>query len=147
MDNIFKILNFLPAEIIYMILPYTYQPQSQSLMNDIQNFYSTRNVANKLFYTRFVIEFNEPEPSDKYWFINDLFAFSNKFPTMNGYSDKFVNIFLRNFSLKTNADVLTYIQRTELLKVTTQINIFWGLFTLEERNAFLKKFFPENIIA
>ena len=139
MDNIFNILNFLPIEIIYMIIPYTYEPQSKSLTNDIKNFYSTKATANKLYYDRFVIEIGEPEPSDKDYLINDLFWFSNQsIPTMNGYVDSFLNLFLRNISLKTNEQVLGYIRKTEEREVATQINIFWGLFTLEERNSFLK---------
>ena len=122
-----------------MIIPYTYEPQSKSLTNDIKNFYSTKATANKLYYDRFVIEIGEPEPSDKDYLINDLFWFSNQsIPTMNGYVDSFLNLFLRNISLKTNEQVLGYIRKTEEREVATQINIFWGLFTLEERNSFLK---------
>jgi len=148
MDKIFYILRFLPIEIIYMILPYTYETQSHALTSDIKNFYTTKAVASQLYYNRFVMEFEEPEPSDKDWFINDLFYFSNQFiPTMHGYVDNFVNLFLRNISLKTNTEVLTYIQRTQERPINTQINIFLGLFSLEERNAFLNRFYPENIIA
>ena len=148
MDNIFKILNFLPIEIIYMIIPYTYETQSHLLTSDIKSFCTTKILANQLYYERFVVEFNEPEPSDKYWFINDLFGFSNQFiPTMNGYGDKFLNLFLRNFSLKNNAEVLTYIQKTETREVSSQINIVWGLFTSEERNTFLRVYYPNYIIA
>jgi len=148
MDKIFYILRFLPIEIIYMILPYTYETQSHALTSDIKNFYTTKAVASQLYYNRFVMEFEEPEPSDKDWFINDLFYFSNQFiPTMHGYGDNFVNLFLRNISLKTNTEVLTYIQRTQERPINTQINIFLGLFSLEERNAFLNRFYPENIIA
>ena len=148
MDDIFNILSFLPFEIINMIIPYTYKVQNKALTNDIKNFYTTKTVASQLYFNRFIMEFNEAEPSDKDWFINDLFVFSNQFiPTMLGYGDNFVNLFLRNISLKTNTEVLTYIQRTEERAVNTQINIFLGLFTLEERNAFLNRFYPENIIA
>ena len=139
MDNIFNILNFLPIEIIYMIIPYTYEPQSKSLTNDIKNFYSTKATANKLYYDRFVIEIGEPEPSDKDFFINDLICRANQaIPTQKGYVDNFYNIFLRNVCLKTREEVLVYIQKTETREVSTQINIYWGLFTLEERNSFLK---------
>jgi hypothetical protein len=147
MDNIFNILSFLPIEIINMIIPYTYEAQSKALTDDIKNFYTMKAVASQLYYNRFVMEFEEPEPSDKDWFINDLFFFSNQFiPTMHGYGDNFVNLFLRNISLKTNTEVFTYIQRTKERPVNTQINIFLGIFTLEERKAFLNRFYPGNII-
>jgi 5-methylcytosine-specific restriction endonuclease McrBC GTP-binding regulatory subunit McrB len=148
MSNLFKILNFLPIEIIYMIIPYTYETQSHALTCDIKSFYTTRTIAYEFYYKRFILDFGMADPSNKEWFVNDLFGFSNQpFPTTNGYVDNFVNLLMRNFSLKTKGEVLTYIQKIELREVSTQINIFWGLFTLEERNAFLKVFFPENIIA
>jgi hypothetical protein len=139
MDNIFKILNFLPIEIIFMIIPYTYEPQGKSLTNDIKNFYSTKATASKLYYERFVIEVGEPEPGDKDWFVNDLICRANQaVPTQYGYVDNFYNLFLRNVCLKTREEVLVYIQKTETREVSTQINIYWGLFSSEERNSFLK---------
>jgi len=147
MDDIFNILSFLPIEIINIIIPYTYEPQSNALTNDIKNFFSTKATANKLYYERFVIELNEPEPSDKDWFINDLFRFSNQsFPTIFGYVDNLYSLFFRNFSVKINREVLTYIQKIETREVSTQINIFWGLFTLEERKSFLRMFFPNHTV-
>jgi hypothetical protein len=140
MDNIFKILNFLPMEIIYMILPYTYALQSNLLTNDIKNFYTTRITVQKLYHYKYVVILGEVEPSNKDWLINDLFGFSNQsIPLMNGYVDSFLNLFLRNISLKTNEEVLGYIQKTETKELNTQINIFWGLFSIEERNAFLNR--------
>ena len=95
MDDIFSILSFLPFEIINMILPYTYEAQSKALTNDIKNFYTTKAVASQLYYNRFVMGFEEPEPSDKDWFINDLFFFSNQFiPTMHGYGISLFKSFL-----------------------------------------------------
>ena len=49
MDNVLSILNFLPTELIYIIISYTYKPQSKLLTNDIKNFYKTRAIANKLY--------------------------------------------------------------------------------------------------
>ena len=149
MDNIFKILSFLPMEIIYMILPYTYEPQSKSLTNDIKTFYTIRANAYKLYYERFVVRLGEPEPSDKDWFINDLICFANQSiaTNYNGYVDNFYNLFLRNVSLKTREEVLVYFQKTETREVSSQINIVWGLFTSEERNTFLRVYYPNYIIA
>lgn len=142
MDNLFQIFKFvLPVELIQFIIPYTYQPQSNALTNDIRSFYTTKKTAHPLYYNRFVIGLDESEPSDKEWLINDLFRFSNqKNPTMNGYVDHFYNLFLRNPFLKTRDNVDRYILKTKCRDVNTQINIFWGLFTLDERNMFITKF-------
>ena len=139
MDNLFHIFkSVLPVELIHFIIPYTYKPQSNALTNDIQSFYTSKPIIHSLYYNKFVIEFDEPEPSDKEWLINDLFSFSNqKNPTMNGYVDHFYNLFLRNPFLKTREDVDRYILKTKCRDINTQINIFWGLFTSNERNLFL----------
>ena len=143
MDNIFKILSFLPVEIINIIIPYTYQLQSKLLTRDIESFYTTRLAVQDLYHYQYVVVFGEPEPSDRDWLINDIFGLSNQyFPTINGYVDYFYNLFFRNRFLKTREDVLRYIQKTETKEVNTQINIFWGLFSIEERNIFLKNINP-----
>ena len=79
MDNIFHIFKFvLPVELIQFIIPYTYEPQSNALTDDIQSFHTTKPIIHLLYYNIYVIEFDEPEPSDKEWLINDLFGFSNQ---------------------------------------------------------------------
>ena len=142
MDNLFQIFKcVLPVDIIHFIIPYTYEPQSNALTNDIRSVYTTKQMVHPLYYNRFVILFDEPEPSDKEWLINDLFRFSNqKNPTMNGYVDHFYNLFLRNPLLKTRDEVDRYIMKTKSRDIKTQINIFWGLFTSKERNLFLTNF-------
>jgi hypothetical protein len=78
MDNLFHIFKFvLPVELIHFIIPYTYEVQSNALTNDIQSFYTSKPIIHSLYYNKFVIEFDEPEPSDKEWLINDLSRFSN----------------------------------------------------------------------
>jgi hypothetical protein len=142
MDNLFQIFKcVLPVDIIHFIIPYTYEPQSNALTDDIQSVYTTKKTIYPLYYNRFVTLFDEPEPSDKEWLINDLFRFSNqKKPTMNGYVDHFYNLFLRNPFLKTRDEVDRYIMKTKSRDINTQINIFWGLFTSKERNMFLTNF-------
>ena len=36
--------NKLPIEIIYIILSYTYQPQSKELTEDIKNYYESKQI-------------------------------------------------------------------------------------------------------
>ena len=141
-DNLFHIFkSVLPVELIHFIIPYTYKPQSNALTNDIQSFYTSKPIIHSLYYNKFVIEFDEPEPSDKEWLINDLSRFSNqKIPTMNGYVDHFYNLFLRNPFLKTRDNVDRYILKTESQDINTQINIFRGLFISIETNLFLTNF-------
>jgi hypothetical protein len=143
-QDIFKTL---PLELIYIILSYTYEPQSKTLTADIKDNYKTKQIIHKLYNERYVTDFNEPEPSDKEWLINDLFGFSNSgTPTMNGYVDTFYDLFLKHFSIKTHEQVIKFVERLETLELVSQINIFWALFSIKERNDFLVKYFPYSII-
>ena len=122
MDNLFQIFKFLlPVDIIHFIIPYTYEPQSNALTNDIQSVYTTKKAIYPLYYNMFVIEFDEPEPSDKEWLINDLFRFSNqKNPTRRPFLQ---SVSIRNPLLKTRDEVDRYIMKTKSRDIKTQINI------------------------
>jgi hypothetical protein len=80
---------------------------------------------------------------EKNWLINDIFAYANNYnATMYGYIDKFYNIFKRNKYLQTKVQIDKYVNKLEKEQAITQINIFLGLLTIQERNdiiiAFLK---------
>jgi len=53
---------------------------------------------------------------------------------MYGYVDNFYSIFKRNRFLKKNEDIDTYVCNLEKKDVSSQINVFLGLLTIEERN-------------
>ena len=76
---------------------------------------------------------------DMDWLINDIFSYANEYnATMYGYVDKFYKIFLRHISLENILEVEKYIRSLERKEVVSQINIFLGLMTVEERNELLK---------
>jgi hypothetical protein len=85
----------------------------------------------------------DPE-EDKNWLINDIFAYANNYnATMYGYIDKFYNIFKRNISLQTIEAIDKYINNLEEKKVNTQINIFLGILTSDERNELVNAFYSK----
>lgn len=55
---------------------------------------------------------------------------------MYGYLPHFYDIFLRIISLNNNDDVIKYVRILQEKPVNSQINIFLGLFTNEERVKF-----------
>jgi len=59
---------------------------------------------------------------------------------MNGYIDEFYELFFRKFNTLTKEQVNKYITILDNKSLDTQINIFWGLFNLKERNEFIKIF-------
>jgi hypothetical protein len=123
-------LHKLPKEIIYLILFYSLNIQPISLLRDIRNISNTKALLNSIYS-------NYWEEEDKDWLINDIFAYSNNHTaTMYGYVPQFYNIFLRNISLNNTDDVNKYLRILQQKSVTSQINIFLGLYTNEERVKF-----------
>ena len=129
----------LPIDIINYILPYTYLVQPKELLDDIQSYYGTKECIEKIYFNTFYDDFFKDDKVDKCWLINDLFAFANDYnPTMFGFVDSFYDIFSRNIMLKRDIEkIKLFICRLENEKIEIQINIFWGLFTPEERNDFV----------
>jgi hypothetical protein len=130
--------NKLPKELIYIILSYTPCPQSKELTEDIKNFYESKQILLQKYHNYWIFIWQENEPADKEWVINDLYRYSNRnIPTMNGYVDKFYELFFRNFDIQTKEQVNQYITILNNKSLDTQINIFWGLLKPKERNEFI----------
>ena len=154
-------IKFLPENIKNHILSYHCRQQSNSLLTDITNFVESKKELERIYYDYFrnyMTEFNLPL-EDKYWIINDLIRFLNQNgPTMLYYHDLFYEVFGRNTYLFTKKKISslsrlgrfgscmkthTRIQRSIIDKyikilddkdIMTQINLYWGLMTPEERN-------------
>ena len=133
----------LPIDIILQIIPYTYNLQNKKLLNDIIHYKKTQTLLLKLYYNYWIIDgqqLDDPDV-DKYWLINDIFAYANNHNAiMYGYINNFYNIFKRNISLQTMEEIDKYVNKLREKNVNTQINIFLGLLTIDERNDFVTLF-------
>jgi hypothetical protein len=125
----------LPMDIILHIIPYTYNFQKKHLLDDIKSYSESKKILLNYYYNYWIIFIQCQEPQDKYWLVNDLFAYTNNYnPTMNGYVEQFYNIFKRNIFLQGNQHIDRYILNLEKKDVTSQINVFLGMLKPEERN-------------
>ena len=129
----------LPMDIIKQIIPYTYSLQSKELLEDIRSYYISKKSIEDIYFNIFFDDYFVDDKVDKSWLINDLFAFANDYnPTMFGFVDSFYDIFSRNRMLKKDFHKINnFIGLLENNSIEKQINIFWGLFTPEERNDFI----------
>jgi hypothetical protein len=133
-----ELIDRLPLDIVLQIIPYTYDLQNKDLLADIKNYIETKTLLSNYYYNYWIISLEVEEPQDKYWLINDIFAYTNNYnPTMNGYVEQFYNIFKRNPFLQTNQDIDRYILNLEKKDVRSQINVFLGLLTVQERTEFI----------
>jgi hypothetical protein len=127
-------INKLPIDIVFKIISYTYNFQKKTLLNDIEDYTKSKTLLLELYYQFWVFEMRE-YGEEKNWLINDIFAYANNYnATMYGYIDKFYNIFKRNKYLQTKDQIDKYVNKLEKEQAITQINIFIGLLTIQERN-------------
>ncbi len=133
----------LPMDILLHIIPYTYNVQQKTLLNDIENFTEVKTSLYNLYHNYWMVEMQSLDQNeDKNWLINDIFAYANNYNAgNNGYIDNFYNIFKRNIYLQTTEDVDKYVNKLEEKHVVTQINIFLGLLTIQERKELLLLYF------
>lgn len=141
-----QFIDKLPIEITLHIISYTYNLQNKKLLNDIIHYKETQLLLLELYYNYWIIDreqLDDPDV-DKYWLINDIFAYANNHNAiMYGYIDNFYNIFKRNISLQTIEAIEEYVSKLKEKNVNTQINIFLGLLTIDERNDFVTLFCPK----
>ena len=135
------LLHKLPHDIVHShIIPYTYNTQNKKLLDDIKNYYDTKQAITVLYNKLWKQQRDDPDYSDydsNEWLINDIFSYSNNYyPGIYGFVKSFYNIFRRCLFLKKIKDIDRYVSILEKKHVDTQINIFWGLFTPEERMIF-----------
>ena len=141
-----KLLSKLPKELQQHILEYTYKPQSREILNDIIHFqfsyhfilvwYNNYYQRNHQIQTR--ARYHDSE-INKQILIYDLFEyFNNQFPLrIMNYTEKISQIWKR-FPKINSEDQFQQMFETFLSKeITTQIRIFWGILTIEERNDFI----------
>ena len=129
----------LPKEIILYILSFSYNVQSQEILEDIRNYHETKKTIFDLYHKTWILDIGEKEPEDKIWLINDLFTYSNNYEAlMYGYITQFYTMFYRNRFLHTKYQINKYIEKLEKQPLHTQINVFWALFTQYERNEFIE---------
>jgi hypothetical protein len=129
-------MNKLPNEILFKILSYTYEPQDKTLVQDIRDFHKSKLTIDAFYAKKWNFFVNEC-PRD--WIINDIFIFMNdNIPTMFGYHKKCQNIINRNPFVKNVENFILY---SEIKHVDSQINIFLGLLTVQERKEFISQEF------
>ena len=124
----------LPKEIIDKILSYTYKPQPQSLLTDIESFYHTKELILERYNNN-----NSNNFQAECWLSNDITSFMNQDQaTMDGYTTTHNKMWRRLFKLSAASDDDIYMKTME--SNTIPLNDFLirlGILTPEERQQFI----------
>ena len=112
----------------------TYKTQDRMLLRDIKLYYTSNMFLRNLYYMRIIVRENMPEPEDKNWLINDIYAFLNNGQAlMHGYIDDFYKVMMRRKRLKTKKQVIRFIEKLDNKPVSNQINFFLSIMNNYER--------------
>ena len=135
-----SLFNKLPLEIILThIIPYTYNPQSKELINDIHSFNKTKQYLKEVYYIRWKDTFEYEIDADLNWLDNDIHRFFNEDQaTMVGYKNKCIQKYKRLFCLQKKQLETTIKYISKRRKPQQSINIQLGLLVPEERVRFIK---------
>ena len=137
-ENVTNFVQKLPEDILKRIIPYTYNSQPSILLRDIRNYHNTLQLINKIYYQYWVIDRFSTAIGSKWELINDIEVYANhNTPTMVSFIDNFRHIWFRNFTLNNNDEFESFIMKYNRKSVSTQINMFWGMLTPNERNQFI----------
>jgi hypothetical protein len=123
----------LPMELIQIILRFMWDQQPQILLDDITSFTETLPIILEAYY----VYWNILEPGEHInWLENDMIRYANSGrPTNLGPHPKMQDIISRSFMHKKMTVLPIY--NNKRLQPKTVANIFWGLFTVAERQDFI----------
>ena len=140
MEIVQKLLHVEPNIVGFHIIPYTYEPQPKSLMQDIRNYRETSQLIRSIYRNYWIITRREEGIEDQNWLINDLFGYGNNgIPTGVAYIDHFRHIWFRSYAITMNDAFDRFIRLYETKSASTQINMFWGILTISERALFIQR--------
>jgi len=133
----------LPHDVIQLIIGYSYNLQSKTLICDIQNYDTSKQQIIYIYDTFWTNYMREAEHEYKNWIVNDIISYMNDYQgTMYGYTPKF-HTFINRVNLQQLnrvLDVNTFNTIIENKEIDTQINILWGLLLPQERNEIICRF-------
>lgn len=141
--QLFFYLNKLPIEIYEFIRRLTYLKQNKILLEDIEDFNSSLQIAKNLYYNHFKTNYDFEPNADINSLSNDIdFYLNDNQPLIQGYIDKYYKLLLRlkYFEIINNDKkklMEKYIIFLTIRNVKTHVRFLWGLMKPNERNDML----------
>jgi hypothetical protein len=139
-----KLWRKLPSEIFDVIISYSYSIQPTELRRDIRHYYHSKNIIFKLYirkYSRQILNNENPfycMRETNYWLIHDILIYTtNNNLLIEDYDAMIFTIWRRNPFLKTEKKIIKFVYRMDSNPKSRQINLFWGIFTIKEREEFM----------
>ena len=120
------------------IIPYTYLPQSKTLLRDIRNYIQDINLIEGIYLTQY----------NEFILLSDLFLFHGFNYTMSDISTKLTALFKRHIVFQNKNKVELYPclrSMTVPNRRHSTVKFIWGLMSPEERNEFINVYLLDNM--
>ena len=131
----------LPIELVHIILSYSYCPQPQEHLDEIKDVWTSKHLLYNLYNSRFVDDYydnlySKEKPREMSCLIFDLRTY---FARRSYY-------FFRTPMLRTKKQVDRYVDCLSKRPLETQINIYLGIMTADERAEFIDVYFSKKAL-
>jgi hypothetical protein len=73
-----EIIRRLPADLINIIISYTYSPQPIEIRKDIRSYFETKKTIRNMFYERYEHLLHKKRDADINWLVSDLLLFMDR---------------------------------------------------------------------
>ena len=120
---IYALIQKLPQDIIWYIIPYTYMPQSIPLLQNIRNFVKTRETVYIMYCNKYEELLQYEKYAYKHWLVNDVILFIKYYKNNDIYRSV---CYLYTDDFITQKDIFA------------RFNYFWNILSVSERNLFIQ---------
>jgi hypothetical protein len=128
-----EIIRRLPADLINIIISYTYTPQPIEIRKDIRSYFETKKTIRNIFYERYEYMLVFERDADLNWLVCDLLCFMNR--SRNRFYKQETSLFYEIY--KKNAPIKKISNPTYNRELHTEFGVYWALLTPEERIRFI----------
>lgn len=137
--NMLMYTHRIPYYVVHKhIIPYTYLPQSKTLLRDIRNYIQDINLIEDTYLTQY----------NEFILLSDLFLFHGFNYTMSDISTELASLFKRHivFQNKKHIELYPCLRSMNVPnRRHSTVKFIWGLMSPEERNKFINDYLLDNM--
>lgn len=128
-----EIIRRLPADLINIIMSYSYSPQPIEIRKDIHSYFETKPVIRNIFYEKYEYQLVFERDADLNWLVCDLLCFMNR--ARNRFYKQEISLFYEIY--KKPVPIKKISNPTYNRELHTEFGVYWALLTPKDRIRFI----------
>ena len=132
-----EIIRRLPADLINIIISYTYTPQPIEIRKDIRSYFETKKTIRNMFYERYEHLLHKKRDADINWLVSDLLLFMDRPRSRFRILEcKLIyEVFKKSHMIQQKIEK-PHLRNRDLY---AEFNVYWGSLTPEKRIQFINR--------